>query len=138
MVYTKKIKNVGKSPIKIGRFKVLPGDYFPNVELTTEESESVGAFIQGKLFKVEEDITPKAEVPVKPVVTPKPVTFSTKKVEDEPLPSKDTKIEAPEKKDATAREVSKLPEEVETPTAKRATYKRSKRNSKTSTEHSED
>ena len=92
------IINTTKSPVIVGRFRILPGEKFPDVAKTAQESNAITTFLKKGIFKemapepVQPAKTAATEQPAKAAVTEQPAKAPAKakeaKSEQKPEPAK--------------------------------------------------
>ena len=92
-----KVKNISGQVLRVGRFVVKPGNYFPNVPFTEKEIKGIERFKSLKFVDIEEQqpvsvkvptpMVPKAEDMVAPriVAEPEPVAVLVEAPMEEPV-----------------------------------------------------
>jgi len=69
------IINTSKSPVIVGRFRILPGDKFPDVAKTAQESNAITALLKKGIFK---ETAPEPEQPAKTAAVEQPAKAPAK------------------------------------------------------------
>ena len=82
------IVNTSKSPVIVGRFRILPGDKFPDVPKTAQESNSVETLMKKGIFK---ELAPAQ--PVKTAVAEQPAKSPSRAKEPKNEPKNEQKPE---------------------------------------------
>ena len=82
------IINTSKSPVIVGRFRILPGDKFPDVPKTAQESNAVETLMKKGIFK---ELAPAQ--PVKTAVAEQPAKSPSRAKEPKNEPKNEQKPE---------------------------------------------
>lgn len=82
------IVNTSKSPVIVGRFRILPGDKFPDVPKTAQESNAVETLMKKGIFK---ELAPAQ--PVKTAVAEQPAKSPSRAKEPKNEPKNEQKPE---------------------------------------------
>lgn len=91
------IVNISNAPVVIGRFRILPGNKFPDVPKTSEETLAVAKLVKKGILK---ESMPKADVPATPVKQEQPAGSEKQQPE----------AEAPKKQGKSAKDETSKPE----------------------------